>query len=42
MMMIRTQYTRNLVGYNNSFTLLMLCWDRGQESPIHDHAGSHW
>jgi cysteine dioxygenase len=35
------KYTRNLVGYNASFTLLMLCWDRGQESPIHDHAGSH-
>lgn len=36
------KYTRNLIGYNASFTLLMLCWDRGQESPIHDHAGSHW
>ncbi len=34
------KYTRNLVGYNGGFTLLMLCWDRGQESPIHDHAGS--
>ena len=35
------KYTRNLVGFNNEFTLLMLCWDRGQESPIHDHCGSH-
>lgn len=35
------KYTRNLIGYNSEFTLLMLCWDRGQESPIHDHAGSH-
>jgi cysteine dioxygenase len=34
------KYTRNLVGYNGAFTLLMLCWDRGQESPIHDHSGS--
>ncbi len=34
------KYTRNLVGYSGGFTLLMLCWDRGQESPIHDHAGS--
>jgi hypothetical protein len=24
------KYTRNLVGYNGSFTLLMLCWDAGQ------------
>lgn len=35
------KYTRNLIGYNAAFTLLMLCWDCGQESPIHDHAGSN-
>lgn len=26
------KYTRNLVGYNGGFTLLMLCWDVGQVS----------
>ena len=40
-------YTRNLVGYDvpqgasrAKFTALILCWDKGQMSPIHDHAGS--
>jgi len=45
-------YTRNLVGYDvpapcdksgmhrAKFTVLILCWDKGQMSPIHDHAGS--
>lgn len=40
-------YTRNLVGYDMpqgasraKFTALILCWDKGQMSPIHDHAGS--
>jgi len=43
------KYTRNLVGYDvpvgegkfkAKFTVLLLCWDKGQMSPIHDHAGS--
>jgi len=41
-------YTRNLVGFDvppgdgnkAKFTLLVLCWEKGQFSPIHDHAGS--
>uniref|UniRef100_A0A7S3PMW2 cysteine dioxygenase n=2 Tax=Sar TaxID=2698737 RepID=A0A7S3PMW2_9STRA len=41
-------YTRNLVGYDvpegegdrPKFTVLLLCWEKGQMSPIHDHAGS--
>lgn len=32
-------YTRNLVERNEHFELLILCWDEGQESPIHDHEG---
>eukprot|EP01098_Paradermamoeba_levis_P006953 TRINITY_DN2886_c0_g2_i1.p1 TRINITY_DN2886_c0_g2~~TRINITY_DN2886_c0_g2_i1.p1 ORF type:complete len:818 (-),score=190.86 TRINITY_DN2886_c0_g2_i1:222-2675(-) len=36
----KARYTRNLVGYDQKFTLLLLCWDKGQASPIHDHAGS--
>lgn len=34
-------YSRNLVWRCEGFELLLLCWDEGQESPIHDHAGQH-
>jgi cysteine dioxygenase len=31
-------YTRNLIATDHvSYTLLLLCWNPGQESPIHDH-----
>ena len=31
-------YTRNLVSTDGeSYTLLLLCWNPGKESPIHDH-----
>lgn len=31
-------YTRNLVSTDNEhFTLLLLCWNPGKESPVHDH-----
>ena len=33
-------YTRNLVHRSAEFELLVLCWGRGQVTPIHDHAGS--
>jgi cysteine dioxygenase len=32
-------YTRNLIHRCGEFELLLLCWNPGQESPIHDHAG---
>ncbi len=35
------QYTRNLVGRTAHYELLVLCWDAGQSSPIHDHAGEN-
>eukprot|EP01100_Stratorugosa_tubuloviscum_P012284 TRINITY_DN577_c2_g1_i1.p1 TRINITY_DN577_c2_g1~~TRINITY_DN577_c2_g1_i1.p1 ORF type:complete len:799 (+),score=301.21 TRINITY_DN577_c2_g1_i1:98-2494(+) len=34
------RYTRNLIAYDEKFMILLLCWERGQESPIHDHSGS--
>lgn len=38
----RGRYTRNIVGYSpNQFVALLLCWERGQQSPIHDHSGAH-
>ena len=32
------QYTRNLLHRCADFELLLLCWQPGQESPIHDHS----
>lgn len=32
-------YSRNLVGACGLFELLVLCWQPGQVSPIHDHQG---
>lgn len=34
-------YTRNLVGRCAAYELLVLCWDAGAASPIHDHAGAN-
>jgi cysteine dioxygenase len=36
----RGHYTRNLIARTESFELLVLCWEPGQVTPIHDHAGS--
>ncbi|KAJ3311779.1 hypothetical protein HDV04_003791 [Boothiomyces sp. JEL0838] len=36
------RYTRNLVDDGNGkFNLMILCWDAGASSPIHDHSNSH-
>ena len=32
-----SHYTRNLVFKNNAFECLVICWDIGQSSAIHDH-----
>lgn len=32
-------YTRNLVYANPEFELIVLCWDAGSASAVHDHAG---
>lgn len=38
----RYRYTRNLVDAgNDKFNLMILCWNEGQSSAIHDHADSH-
>jgi cysteine dioxygenase len=34
-------YTRNLIARNEWFELLVLCWQAGQSSPIHNHAGQN-
>jgi predicted metal-dependent enzyme (double-stranded beta helix superfamily) len=33
-------YARNLIARTDKFELLALCWEPGQITPIHDHAGS--
>lgn len=36
-----TCYTRNLVERNEHYEMLVLCWNVGQQSPIHNHAGQN-
>ena len=36
----KARYTRNIVAVDERFVALLLCWDVGQVSAIHDHAGS--
>ncbi len=33
------KYTRNCVEINDRFELILLCWEPGQKTPIHDHGG---
>ena len=32
-------YTRNCIVENEKFELILLCWEPGQKTPIHDHGG---
>lgn len=32
-------YTRNCIVENENFQLILLCWEAGQKTPIHDHGG---
>lgn len=32
-------YTRNCIVENEKFELILLCWEPGQQTPIHDHGG---
>jgi len=36
----RTTYRRNMICEGPWFELLCICWRSGQQSPIHNHAGS--
>lgn len=39
---LSSRYTRNLVDAGNGrFNLMILCWNEGQSSTIHDHSDSH-
>lgn len=33
----KTYYTRNCIARTQDFELLLLCWQAGQETPIHSH-----
>ena len=32
-------YTRNCIVNNDKYELILLCWEAGQQTPIHDHGG---
>lgn len=32
-------YTRNCIAQNEKYELILLCWEKGQVTPIHDHGG---
>lgn len=32
-------YTRNCIVQNEKFELIVICWEKGQATPIHDHGG---
>jgi cysteine dioxygenase len=32
-------YTRNCIIANEKFEMILLCWEKGQVTPIHDHGG---
>jgi cysteine dioxygenase len=33
------KYTRNCIIENDEFELILICWEKGQITPIHDHGG---
>ncbi len=33
------KYTRNCLYKDSNFELILLCWEKGQQTPIHDHNG---
>ena len=32
-------YTRNCIAHGDEFELILICWEKGQATPIHDHGG---
>ena len=32
------KYVRNLIFRNDKFEIYLICWDKNQKSPIHDHS----
>ena len=32
------QYTRSLVALDSTFSLMVLCWNKGHATPLHSHA----
>ncbi len=35
------RYSRQRLYRDATFEMLLLCWDRGQATPVHDHDGQH-
>jgi cysteine dioxygenase len=36
----KKRYARNLIYKDRHFEIMVMCWNAGQRSSIHDHAGS--
>ena len=32
-------YTRNCIARTDTYELILLCWEKKQETPIHEHGG---
>lgn len=35
----KDHYTRNCISRSEDYELILLCWDKGQDTPIHCHGG---
>ena len=35
----KDHYTRNCIAKSDDYELILLCWEEGQETPIHCHSG---
>ncbi len=35
----KERYTRNCIARTNNFEIILLCWNKNQETPIHEHGG---
>jgi len=33
------RYTRNCIARTSKFEMILLCWNKGQKTPIHEHGG---
>ena len=38
---IKGGYSRNCITRRDSFEMILICWDEGAKTPIHDHDGQH-
>lgn len=37
----KSKYTRNLIASGDNYDMILLCWNKGMASAVHDHGGSN-